>query len=106
MKKRLNINPQVYDDLRSIRDYISEDSPVNADKVIRELVAAIDRLPDMPEIGANLQNKVRQKTRYKYLLKYNYATLYYVGEEYIYVTLILHTSRDLSALRLVEPEER
>jgi hypothetical protein len=54
-----------------------------------------------------LQNKVKQKTRYKYILTYRrYATLYYVGKDTVYVTLVMHASKDLSALKLVAPEEK
>ena len=102
-KKRLNINPQVYDDLSNIKEYISKDSAEQADKVIKEIVSAINDISDMPEKGANLQNKVRQKTRYKYLLVYKFAVLYYVGKDDIYVTLVMHTSKDLSALKLISP---
>jgi plasmid stabilization system protein ParE len=102
--KKLNINPQVYDDLQAIREYISQDDPAQSEKVVRKIYADIVSLADMPERGANLQNKVRQKTKYKYILTYKYATLYYIDKDTVYVTLVFHTAKDLSALKLIDPE--
>ncbi|MDR3262903.1 MAG: type II toxin-antitoxin system RelE/ParE family toxin [Clostridiales bacterium] len=105
MKNVLIINPQVYDDLKAIKDFISRDDPVQAEKVVGAILDAIENIADMPESGANLQNKLKQKTKYKYILTYrNYATLYYIGKDAIYITLVLNTARDLSALKLLAPK--
>ena len=103
--KKLNINPQVYDDLKEIREYISKDSLEQAKKVVRKIYEDILSLSENPERGANLKNKVKQKTKHKYILTFkHYATLYYVTGEAVFVTLVLHTAKDLSALRLIEPD--
>ena len=104
--KKLIINPQVYDDLAAIKEYIAKDSPPEADKVVRTIFDTIQSLSDMSQRGANLQNKTRQKTKYKYILALNtYAILYYISDDAVHVTLVMHTARDLSALRLVSPSD-
>ena len=102
--KKLYINPQVYDDLKEIHEYISKDSTEQAEKVVRKIYDDIKSLAEIFERGANLKNKVRQKTKYKYILTFkHFATLYYVTKEAVFVSLVLHTSKDLSALALIEP---
>jgi len=104
--KNLFINPQVYDDLKEIREYISKDSAEQAEKVVRKIYDDIKSLSEMPERGLNLRNKVKQKTKYKYILTFkHFATLYYVTDEAVYVSLVLHTAKDLSVLALIEPFE-
>lgn len=101
--KNLHINPKVYDDL-SIREYIAKDDEAMAKKVIAKIYSDILSIIDFPERGLNLQNKVKQKTRYKYILTYSYATLYYINKNDIFVTLVLHTAKDLSAIKLLMTE--
>jgi len=105
MKKLLVINPQVYDDLSAIKKYISKDNPQEAEKVVRAISDKIESLSELSERGANLQNKTRQKTKYKFILVLkNYAILYYTTADTVHVTLVMHAARDLSALRLINPE--
>ncbi len=42
--KTLKINPQVYDDLEDIREYIALDSEEQADKVIRIILSDMETL--------------------------------------------------------------
>lgn len=103
MRKTLVIYPQVYDDIKAIKDYIAKDDIVQSEKVAKAIVDDINSLAEMPESGANFQNKVKQKTKYKYIMTYrNYATLYYVNKDSVYVALVMHTAKDLSALKLIE----
>ena len=102
--KELIIYPQVYDDLKAIKEYIAQDNLEQAVKVIDKILADIENLKSMPSKGLNLQNKVKQKTIYKYILTYRYATLYYTTKDCIYVVLVMHTAKDLSILKLLEPE--
>jgi len=52
--KKLKINPQVFDDLADIRNYIAEDSQEQANKVVRDKLADMERLRDFSDIGAKL----------------------------------------------------
>ena len=98
--KNLKINPQVYDDIRTIRQYIAADNPVKAAEVENEILDGIERLADFPEMGAKLSNRVSQKTRYRYITTYSYATLYYIEKDAVIVSTVIHLSRDLNALKL------
>jgi len=100
--KTLVINPQVYDDLTAIKNYISKDCSQQAEHVVLSIFNAIQSLSHMPNRGANLQNKTRQKTKYKYILTLkHYAVLYYTTDDAVHVTLVMHTAKDLSALKLI-----
>lgn len=96
--KKLKINPQVFDDLEEIRNYIAEDSQEQANKVVRDILADMERLRDFPDIGAKLSNKVHIDAKYRYLITYSYATVYYSDEENVYITTVLHLARDFSAI--------
>ena len=96
--KTLKINPQVYDDLEDIREYIALDSEEQADKVIRRILSDIERLQEFPNIGTRLCNKVHIDAKYRYLITYSYATVYYTDTENVYVTTVLHLARDFSAI--------
>jgi toxin ParE1/3/4 len=44
-------SPQSLRDIEAVRTYISADSPLYADRIVRRLVAAVDRLSSFPESG-------------------------------------------------------
>jgi len=98
--KILKINPQVYNDLKSIGEFISEDDPDAAVKVVAKILDDLDRLALFPESGAKLSNKVSQKTKYRYIISYSYASLYYIDKDAVIISNIIHLSRDFSALKL------
>ena len=96
--KVLKINPQVYDDLADIKSYISEDSAEQAAKVVRAILADMEKLRDFPDMGTRLCNKVHIDAKYRYLITYSYATVYYVDADAVCVTTVLHLERDFSAI--------
>ncbi len=96
---KLKINPQVYDDLAEIKDYISEDSPEEAVKVVRKILDDMERLKDFPDSGAKLSNKLSFNVKHRYIITYSYATIYYVEEDSVIVTTVIHLARDFSALK-------
>ena len=95
----LKINPQVYEDLLEIKNYIAEDDAKEAEKVIDAILTDIGRLLDFPESGLKLSNKLRFHVKYRYILTYSYATIYYISNEDIRVITVIHTARDFSALK-------
>lgn len=48
---RIEWSPRSVSDLGSIRDFITLDSPLYADLVVRRLVAAAEKLSQFPQIG-------------------------------------------------------
>lgn len=97
--KKLKINPQVYDDLVDIKASISEDSPEQADKVVARILQDMERLVDFPESGNKLSNKIRFEVKYRYIITYSYASIYYVEDDSVIVTTVLHLARDFSAIK-------
>lgn len=96
--KELKINPQVYDDLADIRNYIAEDSAEQATKVVQAILSDMEKLRDFPDMGAHLSNKVHIDAKYRYLITYSYATVYYSDEDFVYITTVLHLERDFAAI--------
>jgi addiction module RelE/StbE family toxin len=97
--KVLKINPQVYDDLVDIKNYISEDSPNEALKVVSRILNDMERLKDFPDSGEKLSNKIHFEVKYRYIITYSYATIYYVEGDEIIVTTVLHLARDFSSIK-------
>jgi toxin ParE1/3/4 len=48
---RYVLSPQARDDLLELRDYIAQDNPAAARRVLNELREAMRRLAQMPELG-------------------------------------------------------
>ncbi|HBN13173.1 MAG TPA: type II toxin-antitoxin system mRNA interferase toxin, RelE/StbE family [Clostridiales bacterium] len=96
---KLKINPQVYDDLVDIKASIAEDSPEQAVKVVAKILSDMERLVDFPESGNKLSNKIRFEVKYRYIITYSYASVYYVEDDSVIVTTVLHLARDFSAIK-------
>lgn len=96
---KLKINPQVYDDLVDIKASIAEDSPEQAVKVVAKILSDMERLVDFPESGNKLSNKIRFEIKYRYIITYSYASVYYVEDDSVIVTTVLHLARDFSAIK-------
>ena len=97
----LKINPQVYDDLEDIKNYIAEDSISEAEKVVSNILSDIEKLEDFPEIGAYLGNKITCSLKYRYIITHSYATIYSIENNEVIVLTVLHLARDFSALNLL-----
>lgn len=90
------INPQVFDDLTDIKSYISYDSEIQAQKVVSEILRAVETLADFPQSGALLSNKVRCDKKYRYLIRHSYAIVYKQEKDSVVVVTVLHLKRDFS----------
>ena len=51
---KLRINPFVVTDLKEIRDYIAEDNPYHAARIIEEIYEKFENIQLFPNIGADL----------------------------------------------------
>lgn len=51
MNRGYGLHPQAYSDLDEIRDYIAQDSPDAADRVIDEIFDCFERLAQFPGLG-------------------------------------------------------
>jgi toxin ParE1/3/4 len=80
------------EDLESIYDFISRDSPARADRFVRRLEVACQRLADMPGMGRawpNLGPNVRKFPFGEYLIYYR------PSDGGIEVVRVLHGARDI-----------
>lgn len=68
-------------DIKSIYDYIAEDSQQNADMIKREILVTINRLGVFPGMGGILSEKLNFKTDYRYFVSKNSYIIFYKEEE-------------------------
>ena len=80
------------DDLGSIFDYISHDSPIKADRIIDHIVKQTDLLADFPFVGTSL---VYKNVRLRQILARNFRLIYHVSGDTVTVVAVIHSSRDL-----------
>ena len=98
----LRINPQVYDDLLEIKNYIAEDSQDQATKVVLSILEAMGRLAIFPQSGNKLSNKLHFDVKYRYVVVLSYGVIYYVERDSVIVTNVLHLARDFSAINFFD----
>lgn len=94
----LRINPLVAADLKEIRDYIAEDSPEHAAKVIKEIYGKFENIQLFPEIGADLSKRVSFRTDHKYAVWGNYVIIYKLEREYVEVYRVINRYRDITRI--------
>ncbi len=99
---QLKINPQVYEDLLEIKNYIAEDSEEQSTKVVRSILEAMERLLIFPQSGNKLSNKLHFAVKYRYVIVFSYGIIYYVERDSVIVTNVLHLARDFSAINFFE----
>ena len=82
-------------DLRSIFDFIANDSRHYARKVTQDIRGKTDILNELPKIGkiaAELNNETVRE-----LWIYSYRIIYEIKEQNIFVLAVVHKRRDLKA---------
>ena len=84
-------------DLRALKDYISEDSPYYARRFITRIIASVERLADFPDIGRKVP-EAEERTDIRELIFQGYRIIYLHQENHIYIVTVLHGSRDLSGM--------
>ena len=80
--------------LKQIYDYISEDSPKNALKVVTDLSKEIEKATVNPEIYPADKYKINNDGSYRAFEKHRYRLAYRYSENIIRVLRIRHTSRE------------
>lgn len=81
------------DDLRSIHDYISQDSKVYADRFIERLISRIDQLESLPNSGRIVPEFQNESLRE--LIEGNYRIIYKLNSDSIGIVRIHHSARQL-----------
>lgn len=65
---KLRINPLVAKDLKSIKDFITEDNADKALEIVEEIYRQFENIQQFPYIGADLSKRVSFKMDYKYVV--------------------------------------
>ena len=95
---KLRINPIVAKDLKSIRDYIAEDSEEYAAKTIKEIYGKFENLQMFPGIGSDLSKRVSFRTDYKYAIWKDYVIIYKVGKESVEIYRVMNRYQDITRI--------
>jgi plasmid stabilization system protein ParE len=85
--------PQAIAELRKAYDYISKDSPQNARKVVDELTAFADQLPEQPEMFPADKFKKNNDGSWRAFEKFHYRISYRITAAEIRIVRMRHTSR-------------
>ena len=87
-------------DLREIWDFISKDSPREAEKFVTHIENQIDTLEQYPERCPLIPENEVLGTGYRHILYGDYRTVFRISKKSIFILRIIHGSRllDESAL--------
>jgi len=93
---KLRINPLAYQDLLEIKSYIAIEllNPEAADDIVRNIIAAYNRLSDFPFMGQSLSAIIGITTDYRYLVSGSYIIFYKIENEFVSVYRVLYGKRD------------
>jgi plasmid stabilization system protein ParE len=80
-------------DLRSIYDFIAQDSRHYAKKVTQDIAAKMDILDELPRIGRMVPELGNENIRE--LSLYSYRILYEIKDQHVFVLAVIHKRRDL-----------
>lgn len=83
------------DDLRSIFDYIAQDSKYYAKNVINNIISKTDLLDEFPEMGRVVPEI--GETNVRELFVYSYRIIYEIMPEDICILAVVHGKRDFSS---------
>jgi plasmid stabilization system protein ParE len=84
------------DDIDSIAEYISRDSPHHARRVVETLFELSDRLAEFPRAGRIVPELADERVRERFL--YSYRLIYEIGSDYIAVLAVIHGARLLESI--------
>ena len=80
-------------DLKEISDYISQDSPENAEKYIRKIIMKTRKLVKFPQLGRVVLEVELSNPIYRELIYDNYRIIYRYFNNTVEIISILHGKR-------------
>ena len=90
------VSPEAAADLREIADYIAEDNPPAARRVVAELRRSIQRLGQTPGMGHRRDDLSREQVRFWPVGRY--LVIYRSSGRAVEIIRVLHSARDVAAL--------
>ena len=84
-------------DLRSIYEYISNDSAFYAQRLIDKIAGRINQLDNFPQSGRIVSEFNNEMIRE--LIEGSYRIVYYINDDRVYISRIYHSAMILKNLR-------
>jgi addiction module RelE/StbE family toxin len=81
------------DDLKSIHEYISKDSPRYADKMIERILKRVEQLENFPQSG-RVVPEFNQKTL-RELIQDNYRIVYTIEDQFVAISRVHHSAKNI-----------
>lgn len=79
-------------DMILIRDHISKDSKINADKVFLKIINLVEEIISFPEKGRIIPEIKKESC--KEIFVYSYRIMYKITGDVIYIFAVIHMARD------------
>ena len=97
---KLELAPAAKRDLKSIKDYITNElcNPSVAVNTVNGIVKDYKLLIDNKNLGASLEAKIGIRNPYRYLISGNYYIFYVVKKDCIRISRVLNTRQDYIAI--------
>ena len=93
---QLFYSPEALQDLSEIKEYIEHElcNPSAAVHVINDLLDALDKVKEFPDMGANLSHTIGIENNYQFIASGNYIAFYRHEKDKIFVDRILYKKRN------------
>ena len=100
MEKKFQVNllPQAEEDLQEIIDFIAEERPGVANKMLDKFSQSFSQLALNPETGRNARDKRLYLLGYRYLVVSTYLVFYRIQLKRVFVYRILHGARNYTEI--------
>lgn len=90
---RVEITPSAEADIAEIWDYITQDSPANAEAFLRVLEEQIASLEQFPERCSRIPENEPLGTSYRHLLHGAYRTIFRITGSRVIILRVIHGAR-------------
>lgn len=99
MDYQIEWSPEAVEDIEEIAAYIRKDSPIYAQKVVEELIAASRLLTQFPLRGRN----VPELHSHRECFVYSYRLIYRVNDRDVLIVAVIHGKRQLESVERFNP---
>ena len=100
MDYQIRWSPEAAEDIEEIAAYIHKDSPLYAQKVVEELIAASRRLMQFPLRGRAVPELT---STHRECFVYSYRMIYRVEEQHVLIVAVIHGKRLLESVERLNP---
>jgi addiction module RelE/StbE family toxin len=97
-KFQVNLLPQAEEDLQEIVDFIAEERPTVANKMLDKFLQSFSQLALNQETGRKARDKRLYLLGYRYLVVSTYLVFYRIQLKRVFVYRILHGARNYTEI--------